>query len=206
LDRINGLKLIKIVACTAHQSEYSTTQNLQKTTMLSEPSNVGSSAAQGTGEARVDNNNSNRGRRFNQRWYSRNRSTIRGGNRQFEGREPSLRNHVFDWTGERNPDQYIKTTKEIINYVGRTYTKYTAEFTQAVKDLELNDPTPPDDPSPADVLALERWRVKIKEHSIKEQEFKNFRAGLYNLHQGARALEYRLHTTVFPIFNVRLNF
>jgi hypothetical protein len=27
-----------------------------------------------------------------------------------------------------------------------------------------------------------------------------------DLHQGARALEYRLHTTVFPIFNVRLNF
>jgi hypothetical protein len=55
---------------------------------------------------------------------------------QFEGREPSLKGFIYDSTGERSPDQYIKTTKEIINYVGRTYTKYTAEFTQAVRDLQ----------------------------------------------------------------------
>jgi hypothetical protein len=51
---------------------------------------------------------------------------------RFEGREPSLKGYIYDSTGERTPDQFIKTTKEIINYVGRTYTKYTAEFTQAV--------------------------------------------------------------------------
>jgi hypothetical protein len=56
---------------------------------------------------------------------------------KFEGREPSLKGFINNSTGERSPDQYIKTTKEVINYVGRTYTKYTAEFTQAVWDLEL---------------------------------------------------------------------
>jgi hypothetical protein len=39
---------------------------------------------------------------------------------------------VYDYTGERNPEQWIRTTKEIATYVGRTYKKYTAEFTEAV--------------------------------------------------------------------------
>ena len=46
-------------------------------------------------------------------------------------------------------------TKEIINYIGRTYTKYTAEFTQAVRDLELDAPAAPENPDPADMLAFE---------------------------------------------------
>jgi len=121
----------------------------------------------------------NRGRRSNQGG--------RGGQRRvpqqprFEGREPSLKGFIYDSTGERNPDQFIKTTKEIINYVGRTYTKYTSEFTQAVKDLELADPTQPEDPDPAQVLQLEVWKLDIKEHRIKVQEYENFRAGLYNV-------------------------
>jgi hypothetical protein len=44
---------------------------------------------------------------------------------RFERREPSLQGFIYDATGERNPYQYIKTTKEIVNYVGRTYTKFT---------------------------------------------------------------------------------
>ena len=34
---------------------------------------------------------------------------------KFEGRVPSLKGFIYDATGEQNPDQYIKTTKEIIN-------------------------------------------------------------------------------------------
>ena len=106
---------------------------------------------------------------------------------RFEGREPSLKGYIYDATGERNPDQYIKTTKEIINYVGRTYTKYTAEFTQAVRDLELTDPTPPANPTFTDpaatatVIALEIWKHAYKEHQIRAQEYSNFKAGLYNV-------------------------
>jgi hypothetical protein len=62
---------------------------------------------------------------------------------KFEGWEPSLKGFIYNSTGERIPDQYIKTTKEIINYVGRMYTKYTVEFTQAVRDLELTMPVAP---------------------------------------------------------------
>ena len=70
---------------------------------------------------------------------------------------------------------------EIINYVGRTYTKYTAEFTQAVRDLELVDPTPPPNPDPTNPIAFEMWKLEVKDYRTKEQEYSNFRAGLYNV-------------------------
>jgi hypothetical protein len=120
---------------------------------------------------------------------------------KFEGREPSLKGYIYDSTGERNPDQYIKTTKEITNYVGRTYTKYTAEFTQAVRDLELDDPTAPADPDPTNPIAFEMWKLELKEHKVKEQEYANFRAGLYNvvLGQCTEALQDKLKShTDYP--------
>jgi hypothetical protein len=67
---------------------------------------------------------------------------------KFEGWVPSLKGFIYDSTGEQSPDQYIKTTKEVINIVGRTYTKYTAKFPQAIRDLELAVLTPPADPDP----------------------------------------------------------
>ena len=29
---------------------------------------------------------------------------------RFEGREPRLQGHIYDWTGERMPELYIRTT------------------------------------------------------------------------------------------------
>jgi hypothetical protein len=65
-----------------------------------------------------DNTGGNRSRRFNRRGNYRNPNQRGYHTTRFEGREPSLKGHVYDWTGERNPDQFIKTTKEITNYVG----------------------------------------------------------------------------------------
>jgi hypothetical protein len=119
------------------------------------------------------------------------------GNRQrtqqqrFEGQEPTLKGYVYDFTGERMPDQFIKMMKEIKNYVGRTYTKYTADLVQAVKDLVIQDPVAPADPDPANQLAVEVWKMELKEHQEKVQHYANFRAGLYNvvLGQCTEALE-----------------
>jgi hypothetical protein len=92
------------------------------------------------------------------------------GNRQqtqqqwFEGREPTLKGYVYDFTGERMPDQFIKMTKEIKNYVGRTYTKYMADLVQVVEDLVIQDPVAPADPDPANQLAVEVWKMELKEH------------------------------------------
>ena len=93
---------------------------------------------------------------------------------KFEGREPLLKGFIYDTTGEQNPDQYIKMMKEIINYIGRMYMKYTAEFTQAVMDLELDAPVAPENPDHADMLAFKVWKLDIKEDWVKEQEYANF--------------------------------
>jgi hypothetical protein len=100
---------------------------------------------------------------------------------RFEGREPSLKGYIYDSTGERNPDQFIKTTKEIISYVGRTYTKYTGEFTQAVRDLKITDPAAPPNPDPSDAIAFEMWKLEVKDYRVKQHEYNNFKAGLYNV-------------------------
>jgi hypothetical protein len=92
------------------------------------------------------------------------------------------------------PDQYIKTTKEIKNFVGRTYTKFTGDLVQAVEDFSLDDPQAPTDPDPTNTLAVEIWKMELKEHREKVQHYENFRAGLYNvvLGQCTKALEERL--------------
>jgi hypothetical protein len=126
----------------------------------------------GRGRDRRNNRQSNRPRSESAR---RNQS-------KFEGRELSLKGFIYDSTGERSPDQqYIKTTKEVINYVSRTYTKYTSQFMQAVRDLELVTPTAPTAPNAADLLAFELWKLDVREHRLKTQEYDNFHAGLYNV-------------------------
>ena len=37
----------------------------------------------------------------------------RGRQPRFEGREPRLQGHIYDWTGERTPERYIRTMREI---------------------------------------------------------------------------------------------
>ena len=118
----------------------------------------------------------------------------RGRQPKFEGREPRLQGHIYDWTGERTPERYIRTTREIGNYVGIAYPKYTADFTAAVENLELTDPEEPAAPDPANLVAFERWKYVYKEYMMKIQEYTNFRSGLYNLVMGqcTEALKERL--------------
>ena len=132
--------------------------------------------------------------RAQRRQVSRGADHQRGRQPKFEGREPRLQGHIYDWTGERSPERYIRTTREISTYVGVTYPKYTADFTAAVDTLELIDPEEPAAPDPANLVAFERWKYVYKEYMMKMQEYNNFRAGLYNLVMGqcTEALKERL--------------
>ena len=87
----------------------------------------------------------------------------RGRQARFEGREPRLQGHIHDWTGERTPERYIRTTWEISTYVGVVNTKYTADFTAAVDTLDLADPIEPPAPDPANQVAIKRWKYMYKE-------------------------------------------
>lgn len=112
---------------------------------------------------------------------------------RFKGRELSLKGYIFDSTGERNPDQFIKTTKEIISYVVRTYTKYTGEFTQAVRDLTLTEPTAPPNPDPADLIAFEMWKLEVRQglpsQATRVQQFQGgiVQCRISTMHRGTTA-------------------
>jgi len=70
---------------------------------------------------------------------------------------------------------FIKTTKQIKQYVGRTYTKFPAEFMQAIDDLQLTDPEVPECPdSYQDVFAMEEWKMDLKDYRVKAVEYTAF--------------------------------
>ena len=119
----------------------------------------------------------------NRRRGNRNRRNFRNRRQQqrLQGREPALRDHIFDLSSERNADQYLKTVKELVNHVGRTREKYTSELTQGVINLELDDPIEPVAPPEDNRVAFEMWRLDLREHKAKVQEYENFRSTLYNL-------------------------
>jgi hypothetical protein len=112
------------------------------------------------------NSHGGQNRRGNRRNVNRGHANTTSimGRARFEGREPSMKGHIYDFTGERNPKQWIKTTKEIVSFVGRTYTKFTSEFTEAVKELKLADPVEPTNPDPTNPIAFELWKLEIREY------------------------------------------
>jgi hypothetical protein len=72
----------------------------------------------------------------------------------------------------------------------------------------LDVPTPPANPDPANPIEFEMWKLEVKEHRIKEQEYSNFRAGLYNVEFGqwcSEALQDKLksirHRRTIPLMD-----
>ena len=141
----------------------------------------------------------------NPQGHGRSRGRGRNGRRpqrpcapSFQGREPSLKGHVYDLSSQHNSEQCVKTTKEVMNWVGREYSKNTGEFCEAVQTLDLADPTPPADPPAGDNIAFERWKIELKKHADREEAHVNFLARLCTvvLGQCTEALEdcLRSHT------------
>jgi hypothetical protein len=58
---------------------------------------------------------------------------------KFDGRCDDLKGHIYDCKGGLQADQYAKTTKEIANYVGRTY-KQGADIKMAIKAIDTGLP------------------------------------------------------------------
>ena len=83
---------------------------------------------------------------------------------QFTGRESAMNGHVFDYTGERTPEKYIRTMKELLAHVGLTYKEYTTELKEGLENLMLMDPIKPDYPPEDNQVAFELWRMDLKEY------------------------------------------
>jgi hypothetical protein len=63
---------------------------------------------------------------------------------KFDGKCPELKGHIYDASDARQSDQFIKTTREIGEYVGRTY-KYGGDICLAVEKLSCPTILPPED-------------------------------------------------------------
>ena len=113
---------------------------------------------------------------------------------QFSGRESAMNGHVFDYTGERMPEKYIRTMKELVAHVRLTCKEYTTDLKEGLESLILVDPTPPENPPEGNQVAFKIWKMDIKENREKMKVFANFRAGLYSLVLGqcTNALQERL--------------
>ena len=83
---------------------------------------------------------------------------------RFASRESQLDGFILDYTGERNPDQYIHFKDDLVNFFGRNSTKYTDKFTTAIEETILDDPVAPPNPDPVNVVALVLWKLNQKEH------------------------------------------
>ena len=74
----------------------------------------------------------------------------------FVGRESAMNGHVFDYTGERTPEKYIRTMKELVAHVGLTNKHYTTDLQEGLENLVLVDPMAPENPPPRGT----KWRLR----------------------------------------------
>ena len=83
---------------------------------------------------------------------------------KFEGKCADLKGHVYDCSTSKQADQFNKTTKEIAEYVGRTYT-YGGDARLAIENLEIVEPPEPEDP-PEGATATKRriWEKRVDEY------------------------------------------
>lgn len=65
---------------------------------------------------------------------------------RFEGKCKSLKGHIYDCSDARQMDMFSRTTKEIAEYVGRTYKEGGGDLRLIVENLELPEIVPPLDP------------------------------------------------------------
>ena len=100
---------------------------------------------------------------------------------KFEGKCTDLKGHIYDCSDVRQPDQYTKTTKEIAEYVGRTYT-YGGDVRLAVETLTLPIlTTPVDPPDGANRTETRIWEKTVDEHVRQRSHLAENIKTLYSL-------------------------
>ena len=100
---------------------------------------------------------------------------------KFEGRCDDLKGHIYDYGDSKNADQFVLTTKEIKNYVGRTY-KCAGDITAAITALRipaLTEPAAPADPD--DRVAFKKWDRAYDEYRKTQKTLDDNVKSLYSL-------------------------
>jgi hypothetical protein len=87
---------------------------------------------------------------------------------RFQGKCDELKGHIYDCSDSRQSDVYTKTTKEIGEYIGRTY-RYGSDVRRAVQKLTMpNMPVPADPAEGANKAIVRMWEKKIDEFVKRE--------------------------------------
>jgi hypothetical protein len=79
---------------------------------------------------------------------------------KFEGKSEALKGHIYDCSASKQAEAYIRTTKEIAEYVGRTYSQ-GADIRCAMEELEMptfgdNITDPPEGATKTEVRTWEK--------------------------------------------------
>jgi hypothetical protein len=61
---------------------------------------------------------------------------------KFEGECNDLKGHIYDCTNMRQADQYTKTTKEIVEYIGHTF-KFGMDTQLSIENIDIQVPNDP---------------------------------------------------------------
>lgn len=116
--------------------------------------------------------------------FSRKATTVLSGavnkEAKFEGREEKLSGYIYDLSSKQ-ADLYTKTTKEIAEFIGRTY-KYGDDTKRAVLTLTAITFTEP--VYPGDTATRPRtkiWEKEIDEHVKQISHYKQNMKAAYNL-------------------------
>jgi hypothetical protein len=89
---------------------------------------------------------------------------------KFEGKNEDLRGHICDCSDARQSDVFVKTTKEISEYVGSNF-KYGSDVRLAIENLEMPVMVEPTDPTAAATMTqLRIWEKRVDEH-VKRQTY-----------------------------------
>ena len=100
---------------------------------------------------------------------------------KFEGKCDEIKGHIYDCSHAKQADQFTKTTKEISEYVGRTY-KYGGDIRLAV--INLQPPViamPADPPEEATETQKVVWKTRVQQFIAREDKLDENLRNLYSL-------------------------
>jgi hypothetical protein len=100
---------------------------------------------------------------------------------KFEGKCAALKDFIYDCSDSKQADVFAKTTKEISEYVGRTY-RYGNDIRRAIESLARPTLTQPVDlPDDATKTENKIWDEEVKEHVKRKRYLEENLCTLYSL-------------------------
>ena len=100
---------------------------------------------------------------------------------RFVGRTTDLNGHIYDCSDIRQADQFIKTTKEIAEYIGRTY-KFAGDIRSAILAQELPILLEPEEPQDENNrIAFKRWELAEQLYSRQKTALTENNKTLFSL-------------------------